>query len=171
MAVNPTTGLYDLAGGDTSAVATTGINNNFTQLYNRVRNSYIIEEGTSGDWHYRVHYQPNSTGTNAVLEMWLQKNYTYNNLTTNNMWSNDWKATLIPAISYPNVGITIAEAPIEVAQITCDFGGLTGSYTSDGRNTEAHTGIYSIIRPASQTAPANNANIRINYYVTYCFNL
>ena len=56
MAVNPTTGLYDLTGGDTSAVATTGINNNFTQLYNRVRNSYIIEEGTSGDWHYRVHY-------------------------------------------------------------------------------------------------------------------
>lgn len=37
MGVNPTTGLYDLAGGDTSATVTQGINNNFTDLWQQIR--------------------------------------------------------------------------------------------------------------------------------------
>lgn len=37
MAVNSTTGLYDLAGGDTSATVTQGINQNFSDLWQQIR--------------------------------------------------------------------------------------------------------------------------------------
>ena len=165
---------YTIVGNRTSAEVTAGLNNNFDELYARTNKSYIIEEGTSGDWHYRIHYQPN-TGvgeTSAMLEMWLQKEYTYNQLNVSTMWgTNNWRVADFPIVSYPNVGVTITEPPTEIVQITCEFGGLFGSNVSGSLNTNSQTGNYSIIRPFSEAQPSATSKARINYYVTYCFNL
>ena len=167
MATNPTTGLYDLTGGDTSATATQGINDNFTTLWERDEwaegeiNSlegrpYVVSQGTQratiqGEsdeaiWYYQI-------WSDGFFEAWTYFNKSINPNAKPPVGVAGQYIYETPIINYPavitNLGLNFR--PLEFATFQCGVSATFGTArtTGDGTsgfNTQTHSAQYCLAR-------------------------
>ena len=184
MATNPTTGLYDLTGGDTSATATQGINDNFTTLWERDEwaegaiNSlegrpYVVSQGierttVQGEpneaiWYYKI-------WSDGFFEAWT---YFYKVINPNSTPPVGVAGQYIyetPAINYPTVitNLGLSFRPMEFMNFQCGVSATFGSARTDGTGT---SGLNTTTHSAQYCLSRGNWNNISSFEYTLCIHI